>query len=144
MLRKLLLRALTVAVTLALMATALVGMGMWRRSADAEWCRKATTGPSAETAHASVPVFLDQQRAACATHRQRQRVLFGSVWRTGGEEMAQCGFHLAQLQLLPDDDGRQAILEQYGLNEGGFDPGSRDDQNRFIRACAANGRHGVE
>jgi hypothetical protein len=133
-----------VTVTLALMATALVGIGVWRRSEDAEWCRKATTRPSPETAEASVSDFLEQQRSACATHRQRQRVMFGSVWRSGGEEMAECGFHLAQLQLLPDHDGRQAILGQYGLDEAGFDPGSREDQNRFIRACAANDRRGVE
>jgi hypothetical protein len=144
MLRKLLLRTLTVAITLALMATALVGVGAWRRSEDAQWCRKATTSPSAETAQGSVSDLLEQQRSACATHRQRQRVMFGSVWRTGGEEMAGCGFHLAQLQLLPDHDGRQAILEQFGLDEPGFDPGSREDQNRFIRACSRDDRHGVE
>jgi hypothetical protein len=70
--------------------------------------------------------------------------MFGSVWRTGGEEMAECGFQLAQLQLLPDHDARQAILEQYGLDEAGFDSGSREDQNRFIRACTRDDGHGVE
>ena len=57
--------------------------------------------------------------------------------------MAECGFHLAQLQLLPDHEGRLTILEQYGLDQAGFDPGSRDDQTRFIRACIRDGEQGV-
>lgn len=127
MARRLLRSIVTVATAAILTGTALFGVGAWRRSEDTNWCRKAATGGK----------LLDRQRSACATHRERQRVFFGSVWRTGGREMAECGFRLAQLQLLPEPEARQAILQRYGLDPSGFDSGSRADQARFIEACGS-------
>ena len=85
MARKLLRQALTLATSLILIATALFAIATWRRSGDTDWCRKATAGSEAASD------ALDQQRSSCAVQRQRQRVMFGSVWRSGGRAMAECG-----------------------------------------------------
>jgi hypothetical protein len=137
MARKLLRQAVTVATSLILIAVAVFAMASWRRSGDAEWCRKATTGAEV----ASDSDVLEQRRSSCAVQRQRQRVMFGSVWRTGGQAMAECGFQLAQLQLLADAEARRAILEPYGIDASGFDSGSRQDQDRFVQACSTGDRH---
>lgn len=143
MVRKALRRTVPLAISLIVIGTTVFGMGLWRRSGDAKWCRNATTsGEVAETAHALTQTpDLERQRSACAVQRQRQRVMFGSVWRTGGREMAECGFQLARLQLLSDPEARDAILQPYGLEDGGFDAGSREGQSRFVQACASNDRH---
>jgi hypothetical protein len=126
MVRKLLRSAVTVTVTVVLAGTVLFGVGAWRRSQDTNWCREAAGEE-----------LTDRQRSVCISHRQRQRAFFGAVWRTGGREMAECGFRLAQLQLLTDPEPRRAILVPYGLDPSSFDSGSRADQSRFIQACAA-------
>lgn len=137
MLRNALRKTMPLAISLIVIGTTVFGLGLWRRSGDAKWCRNATT--SGEVA-VSTPDVLEGQRSACAVQRQRQRVMFGSVWRTGGREMAECGFQLARLQLLSDPVARDVILQPYGLDDKGFDAGSRDDQSRFVKACSSNDR----
>lgn len=134
---------LTLAMPVIIASAGLFGVGLWRRSEDTRWCRGATAtagnvGNTVE-AQAGIGGTLEDQRSACATQRQRQRVLFGAVWRTGGEELAACGFGLARLQMLTDPQARGAILASYRLESSGFDAGSREDQDRFIRACVAGG-----
>lgn len=143
MARKLLRLTVTIAASLALTATTFFGIGVWRRSEDAKWCRNATArGAVSGDPQSLTPDLLEQQRSACVVQRQRQRVMFGSVWQKGGPAMAECGFELARLQLLSDEDpkARAAILERYGIDDSGFLTSSRDDQNRFIQACRSNGR----
>ena len=135
MARKLLRQAVTLATSLLLIATGLFGVATWRRSGDTEWCRKATAGNEVASE------ALDQQRSTCAVQRQRQRVMFGSVWRSGGRAMAECGFQLTQLQLLADAEARGAILEPHGIDPSDFDSGSRQDQDRFVQACASGNDH---
>jgi hypothetical protein len=143
MARTLLRQLVTLAMPLIIGCAGLFGVGLWRRAEDTRWCRAATAaseapqGPQAETQGT-----LEHQRSACANQRQRQRVMFGAMWRTGGKEMATCGYDLARLQLLSDPQARGAILAPYDLDSSGFDAGSREDQDRFIRACEAKGPGG--
>ncbi|MEW6473429.1 MAG: hypothetical protein AB1679_14250 [Actinomycetota bacterium] len=82
--------------------------------------------------------LVEEQRSACAIQRQRQRVMFGALWRKGGTTMAQCGFELARLQLLPTDrEARRAVLEPYGIDDPDFTGGDLGQQDRFIKACLA-------
>lgn len=111
-----------------LIVTGMFAVGMWRRAEDGRWCRDATTSDA-------VTQSVGEQRSICVTQRRRQRVMFGAVWRTGGETMADCGFQLTQLQLVTDDNTRAAILAAHGLGADGFEPSSRDDQTRFLDAC---------
>lgn len=69
--------------------------------------------------------------------------MFGSVWRTGGREAAQCGFELARLQLISDEDPYwyRAVLAQYGVDDPGFEISTREDQDRFVNACRTNAQH---
>ena len=144
MARKLLRHTVTIAGSLILTATLCFGIALWRRSEDVKWCRNATT-TSALPADAQpvTPDLLEQQRSACAVQRERQRVVFGAIWRKGGQKTAECGFQLARLQLMSDQDANAsgAILKKYGIDKSDFDASSRDDQNRFIQACLLKGRH---
>ncbi|HET9773281.1 MAG TPA: hypothetical protein VFS16_20485, partial [Acidimicrobiia bacterium] len=97
MARSLLRQTVGLATALVIAATALFGIGMWRRSQDAAWCRTATAGASGHPTAATDQ--LERYRSTCAAHRRDQRVMFGSVWRTGGQRTAECGFELARLQL---------------------------------------------
>lgn len=143
MLRKLLRQAVAIATGLVLTITMFFGIGLWRRSEDTKWCRDATADGVMPGDPQPAPAgLLEQQRSACTLHRQRQRVMFGSVWRTDGQQTAACGFELARLQLLPDKEARSAILERYGIAELEFDTGSRDDQSRFVQRCLASGPDG--
>ena len=136
MVRSLLRQIVTVATALAIAATALFGVGLWRRSQDAAWCRDATVSTGGN--HSVTLDLLERQRSVCVSHREGQRVMFGSVWRTGGQRMAECGFELARLQLVPDPETRRAILKAHGFYSSSFDSGSRADQSRFIDACASD------
>jgi hypothetical protein len=143
MLRRSLSSALTVVVTLGVMVGGLFAVGVWRKSEDSKWCKKAvmagavTADPAPQT-----PDLAAQERSACAEQRQRQRMLFGSFWRKGGTAMADCGFQLARVQLLvPYPDARQALAARYGIDDPDFDGVGTDAQDRFIRACVAQGRH---
>lgn len=134
---------LTIGVTLVLTVSALYGVGLRRRAEDARWCRSAT-------ARAMVPpgteprngTLLERQRSVCADQRQRQRVMFGAVWRKDGRAMAECGFELGRLQLLSehDADARDAILASNGIEATGFDSSSSADQSRFLSTCVSSGR----
>ena len=135
MARSLLRQTVTLASALVVAATALFGTGLWRRSQDTAWCRNATAATDGN--QAVTPNLLERQRSVCVAHRQDQRIMFGSVWRTGGQRMADCGFELARLQLLPDPETGRAILKARGLDSSSFDPGSRADQSRFIDACTS-------
>ena len=136
MIKKLLRPVLPVAISAALAATAFVGLGVWRRIDDARWCQNATAGDSV------TPELLEQQRSACAIQRQRQRVMFGSVWRRDGQTTAECGFELARLQLLGEQDPTAAagILGRYGIDPSGFEASERSNQTRFVDACLAHDR----
>jgi len=143
MVRRHLSSALTVVVTLAVMAGGLFAIGEWRKSEDTKWCRKAVIGgtvtgdPASET-----PELAAQERSDCAHQRQHQRMLFGSFWRKGGTDMAQCGFQLARLQLLDQyPDARKALAARYGIDDPDFDGVGTDAQARFIKACIAQSRH---
>jgi len=143
MIRRLLPRLVTVTTTVAVMAGTLFAVGVWRESADRRWCERAVTGGAGLGDPQLVGADLvDQQRSACARERQRQRLLFGAVWRKGGPPMAECGFELARLQMLsPNADARRAILEPYGLDDPDFSGGDQVQQDRFLRACLAKTRH---
>ena len=142
MARRLLGSIVTVMTTLSLMAAALFAVGMWRKSEDTKWCQNAVMGGSVSANPGrTMPALVAQQRSACAQQRERQRMMFGALWRKDGEAMAICGFDLARLQLLPDPDARRAIATRYGIDDPNFGGGDRDEQNRFIRACAAKRVH---
>jgi hypothetical protein len=130
--------ALTVAISVALTGTAFVALGAWRRAGDAAWCKQATAGDTA------TPELLKEQRSACAVQRQRQRTMFGALWRRSGQTTAQCGFELARLQLLADQDSNAAaaILDRYGIDAAKFDASDRTSQQRFIAACLRRGAAG--
>src|SRR4051812_42290071 len=103
MVRRLFRPIMTVTTTLAVMAGALLGVGLWRRAGDTTWCGKAIMagsmlGDDPGEAHS----LIDEQRSACTQQRERQRILFGAMWRKDGPAMAQCGFELARLQILAD------------------------------------------
>jgi hypothetical protein len=139
MAKRLLGAVLTVVTTLSLMTAALFGVGAWRKSQDTEWCRKAVVGGTVSANPGmTAPDLVAQQRSACAEQRQRQRMLFGSVWRKDGTDMALCGFNLARIQLLAEyPDARRAIAARYGIDDPDFGGGGLDEQGRFIRACTA-------
>jgi hypothetical protein len=143
MVRRVLRPVVTVATTLAVMAGALLAVGVWRGSEDTKWCEKAVMGGTVLGDEQLVAAdVLEQQRSACAIQRQRQRVLFGAMWRKGGTAAAQCGFDLARLQLLSAyPEAREAILQTYGIDDPNFDGGGLQQQDRFVKACIANGRH---
>jgi hypothetical protein len=133
----------TVVTTLSLMTAALFGVGAWRKSQDTKWCEKAVMGGTVSAdPELTTPDLVAQQRSACAQQRQRQRIMFGSLWRKGGTAMAGCGFDLARVQLLGEyPEARRAIAAQFGIDDPSFDGGGLDDQNRFIRACVAKTGH---
>ena len=139
MAKRLLGSVLTVVTTLSLMAAALIGVGVWRKSQDTEWCQKAVVGGTVSANPAlTAPDLVAQQRSACAEQRQRQRMLFGSVWRRNGTSMAVCGFNLARIQLLVEyPEARRAIATRYGSDAPDFGGGGLDEQGRFMRACTA-------
>ena len=131
-----------VAMTAGFMITAGIffGLGWWQRSEDANWCRQAAADGMVTGDEASTSGVFEQVRSACRLQRERQRVMFGAVWRQGGQEAAQCGFELARLQLMSNHDSKAvgAILHTYGIEDADFDTGSREDQDRFVRACLAS------
>ena len=143
MIRRPLRQILPVAASLILTAGTLFAVATWRRSEDAKWCRNAPAISALPGDAQSVDEnLLEQERAACLTQRQRQRAMFGAVWRTGGREMAECGFEWARYQvrtyLAPESAA--AVLAPYGIDEP-LEPSSHEDRDRFIRACRSNGRH---
>ena len=143
MARKLLRQTVPIATALILTATMFVGVGWWRRSADAKWCRQAAAGGMVTGDQPLDSDLLDQVRSACTVQRERQRVVFGAVWRTGGRETARCGFELARMQLVSyqDSNAYHAVLQRYGVDDVDFDPSNREDQDRFVQACLATGQH---
>ena len=121
-------------------------VGHIRHSEDAAWCRKVTPSViKVKGVDQPVPAEeLASARAACVAERQAQRGLFGAVWRTGGEEMAGCGVDWGRYQQISDGDPAGAVatvVKPYGIT-GSLDPGSREDQQRFITACVAKKRTG--
>ncbi|MCA1841810.1 MAG: hypothetical protein LC792_01210 [Actinobacteria bacterium] len=143
MVRRLWRPIMTVALTALVTTGAFFGIGAWRRGQDAGWCEKAVMGGTvAGDPEALTDDLAAKQRDACTVQRQRQRVMFGAVWRKDGTVMAQCGFDLARLQLLPDQASRTALLQRYGLpDDPSFDGVGLDEQARFIKACVATSRH---
>jgi len=143
MARRLLTSVVTVLTTLSLMAASLFAVGVWRKSQDTKWCQDAVIGGTVSAdPELTMPDLVAQQRSACAQQRERQRMMFGALWRKGGKAMAICGFDLARLQLLAGSpDARRAIAARYGINDPNFGGGDLDEQNRFIRACAAKRGH---
>ena len=142
MIRKLLRHTVTIVTGLSLAATMFLGLGWWRRSEDAKWCRQAAASGMAGD-HTSDSGLLDEVRSACAVQRERQRRIFGAVWRSGGSETARCGFELARMQLTSyqDPNAYRAILEGYVIDDVDFDASNREDQDRFVNACLSAGQH---
>lgn len=138
----------TVSITTGVILTAAIffGVGHWRRSQDTGWCGNAAVGGVVAGDQDLTPDVLEEVRAACIVQRQRQRGLFGAVWRTGGEETARCGFELARMQLISyrSADGYEPILRRYGINDAHFDISSREHRDRFVRACLAGGEPQAE
>jgi hypothetical protein len=137
--------AIALVLTAGVIAAAGVIVGHARQSQDAAWCRKVTpTQITVKGALAPVPPDeLRTDRAACVAQRRAQRGLFGAVWKTGGQEMADCGVDWARYQQLSNGDRTAAVnqvVTQYGLSTS-LDPGSRTDQQRFISACVAQKSH---
>ena len=143
MVRRHLSSALTVVVTLAVMAGGLSALGAWRRSEDTKWCQKAVmAGTVTGDPAPSTPDLAAHERAACAQQRRHQRTLLGAFWRKGGPAMAQCGFQLARLQMLDTyPDARQALAARYGIDQPDFDGVGTDAQSQFVKACLDQGRH---
>ena len=143
MLRRLLRPILTVAITALLTTGTFYGIGAWRRAQDAGWCEKAVMGGTvAGDPQALSDDLAARQRNACAVQRQRQRVMFGAVWRKDGVVMAQCGFDLARLQLVTDQGTRTDLLQRYGLpDDPSFDGDGMEEQDTFVKACVAKSRH---
>lgn len=141
MIRRLLRPIVPVAASLLLTAGTFYAVAAWRRSEDAKWCRNATAVSALPGDQSVAEKLVEQERAACLTQRHRQRAMFGAVWRTGGREMAECGFGWARYQMRTYmAEAAAAVLAQYGIDET-LEPSSREDQDRFIRACRSNGRH---
>jgi hypothetical protein len=139
-------KIITVGATVALTAASLLGVVTWRRYQDAKWCQNATTAASAAagTDGPSVSDLLHQERSACADQRRRQRAFFGAVWRSGGPEMAACGFEWARVQMLGEQDpaAAAAILASYGITDlPNFDTSSGDNESGFIQVCLSKGHH---
>lgn len=141
MARKLLRHTVTIVTPVLLTGMLFFGLGLWRRSGDTKWCRQASSAAVAG-GQGLTPVLLEDARTACIVQRERQRVIFGAVWRKGGQETARCGFELARLQLFSDRDPGlgDAILQRYGIDGSGFERSSREDQDRFVKACLSNRR----
>jgi hypothetical protein len=140
MARKLLRQVVTIGTAVVLTAGLLFGLGLWRRTGDAKWCREATAVGMAAAERPMSPDVLDEVHSACIVQRQRQRSFFGAIWRTGGREAALCGFELARMQLISytDPDGHRPVLERYGVDASEFEISSREDQDRFVRACRSS------
>ncbi len=143
MARKLWRQTATIATALMLTPAMFFALALWRRSDDAKWCQHAAAGGVVADIRPLSPDLLEQVRSACIVQRQRQRVMLGSVWRTGGREAAQCGFELARLQLLSYEDpgGYRAVLARFGVDDPEFDISTRQGQDRFVAACRTNGQH---
>jgi hypothetical protein len=143
MARKLLRQTVPVGTALILTAAMFFGLALWRRSEDAKWCRQAAAAGMVADDQPSESDLLERVRSACIIQRQRQRVMFGAVWRTGGRETAQCGFEVARLQLISyeDPNGYRSALARYGINDPDFEISNREDQDRFVKACRTNGPH---
>jgi hypothetical protein len=136
--------AIALVLTAGVIAAAGFVLGHVRQSEDAAWCRKVTpTEITVKGAVAPVPAGqLATDRAGCVAQRRSQRGLFGAIWKTGGQEMADCGVDWGRYQQLSNGDTTAAVtqvVKQYGLSTQ-LDPGSRDDQHRFITACLAQKR----
>jgi len=139
MAKRLLRQFLPVASSLLIVAVAFGGLSLWRRSQDSSWCREAAaTSPLPEADSSDAPDLLAKERAACILQRQRQRSIFGAVWRTGGQEAAECGFELARIQLITDKDPKAEgpLLARYGITDPSkFDASSPESADRFVKAC---------
>lgn len=143
MLRKLLHHVVTLAASLILTATMLFGMAVWRRSEDATWCWNVTTHSTLPgLTRPPTPERLEQERSACRVQRQLQRAWFGTVWRRGGQAMAECGFAWARFQIVTYEDAKAAaaILAPYGIDDPEFDSSSGTSRDRFIQACLSLAR----
>lgn len=134
MARKLFHQAVAIATGLVMMAGMFFGLGLWRRSQDSRWCQHATASGVMGGGEPVTSQLVAQMRSACSLHRERQRVMFGAVWRRGGPDTARCGFELARLQLI------SGHLQQYGFGGSAFEASNRNDQDRFVKACLAQNR----
>ena len=133
--------AITLLLTAGVIAAAGIVVGHFRQSQDAAWCKKVTpTEITVKGVVTAVPADqLATDRANCEAQRRSQRGIFGAVWKTGGQEMADCGIDWGRYQQLSNGDRTPTVdqvMTQYGLSPS-LDPGSRTDQQHFITACLA-------
>lgn len=138
--------AIALLLTAGVIAAAGLVVGHLRQSEDAAFCRKVTpTQIMVKGVVTDVPADqLATDRANCVAQRRSQRGIFGAVWKTGGEEMAECGIDWGRYQQLSNGDRTPTVdqvMTKYGLSPS-LDPGSLTDQHKFITACLAkkNGR----
>ena len=134
----------SLALTVAAIAAAALIVGHVRQSDDAAWCRKVTpTVIKVKGVDQPVqPEQLASARTACVAERRSERGMFGAVWKTGGQEMADCGVDWGRYQQISGGDPAGAtatVVKPYGIT-GSLDPGSRTDQQRFMTACLAKKR----
>jgi hypothetical protein len=139
MVKKLVSQILPFAASILVVVVAFGGLSLWRRSQDSSWCKDAAaTSPFPQAKIDDPAALANKERAACALQRQRQRSMFGAIWRTGGQETAECGFELARLQLITDRDPKAEgpLLARYGIDDPGkFDASSPESADRFVKAC---------
>jgi hypothetical protein len=145
MARKVLRPILPFVTSLVVVTVAFGGMAVWRRAQDTRWCRTAAVKHPPAAGDNISPDLLKAERAACAVQRQRQRSMFGAVWRTGGQETAECGFELARIQLITEKDPKSegALLAPYGITDPAtFDASGTEDADRFLKACLSARQQG--
>ncbi len=133
--------AIAILLTAGVIAAAGIVVGHFRQSQDAAWCKKVTpTEITVKGVVTAVPADqLATDRANCEAQRRSQRGIFGAVWKTGGQEMADCGIDWGRYQQLSNGDRTPTVdqvMTQYGLSPS-LDPGSLKDQHTFITACLA-------
>jgi hypothetical protein len=143
MVRKVFRQVLPFVASFALVVAGFGGTALWRRAQDTSWCRSAAAEHPAAAGDSADPDLLKDERAACAIQRQRQRSMFGSVWRTGGQEAAECGWELARIQLITEKNPQAegALLAPFGITDPAkFDASGTEDAERFLKACLTTRR----
>lgn len=140
MVRKVLRQVVPFLASFLTVAVVFGGVALWRRAEDQSWCRSAVAKPPAGFNEAPDADLAKAERAACVIQRHRQRSMFGSVWRTGGAEAAECGFDLARIQLITakNSQAEGPLLAPFGITDPStFDASGTEDADRFLHACLA-------
>ena len=138
MVRKVFRQVLPFVVSFAVVAAGFGGTALWRRAEDTRWCESASAKHPPAAGDNADPELVRDERSACVVQRHRQRSMFGSVWRTGGQEAAECGWELARIQLITEKNPQAegALLAPFGITDPAkFDASGNEDAARFLKAC---------